>query len=69
MTDWWLLVLPAVVIVGGAFWVIGRRTRRREAERPNPANNWQNEQYTEFEKGGKLRSESVAPLDDGRTSF
>lgn len=68
MTQTFLLIasivatILAIVAVGAVLWVI---SRPKKVETPGPQNNWQNEDYLNFEKAGKLRSQSGFNLEDG----
>jgi len=65
MTQTALFVLLIAILVTPAVWalsVMGRsRVPRRDVEQPSADNNWQNEDYAEYEKGGKPRSTWVTP--------
>jgi len=61
-----LFVLLVAIMIGLAVWalsVMGRSPApRRDIEQPSAENNWQNEDYAKYVKGGKLRSVWVSPL-------
>ncbi len=53
----------AVAAAGWTLKVMSRSSRPRRVELPSPDNDWENEQYAEYEKGGKLRGQDVSPQD------